>query len=429
MTGSITYWLDRINDTLTASSVLGTVISPKPELADAFGRLRVSEPTTVFDSQMQYNTQPLLWAEKLVGAGAVTHNPDESSASLTVGTASGDRVVRQSREYIRYQPGKSQQILITGTFDTAADQSNRTQLIGYGDDENGIFWGYDSGGLFLLLRSNVTGSVSDARKVYQADFNVNKLDGTGTVPYTIDPGNAQIFAIDFEWLGVGEVYCWIGKGRGATLAHIFNNSNENLTTYMTTANLPVRYEISNSGVCSDGAALKQICASVNSEGGFEKLLAYPASSFVQGASVPNGFGSATCIYALRHATTFNSITNRALFDPTRYTVNAESGNVFTQILYNPTITGGSWGAVNSSSIMEENTTATGFSGGIPIDHTFVQSSAGFFGQPGGTQTTLSSRLPYGLDVDGANPITVALIAWSDSGGTTGDFTFNWLESR
>lgn len=39
---------------------------------DAFARLRVSEPVNQFDSQMQYDLQPLQWESILTGGGTIT---------------------------------------------------------------------------------------------------------------------------------------------------------------------------------------------------------------------------------------------------------------------------------------------------------------------------------------------------------------------
>ena len=183
-------------------------VPPVSPVGDAFNRARSSELVTLFDSQMQYDEQPLLWAEKTAGSGASTHVPNEATVDLDVTTASGDSVIRQTYEYFRYQPGKSQLIMATGVFGAAV--ANCTKLIGYGDASNGVFVGQDGGGMFALLRSNITGTPSDARKVYQADWNLDPMDGTGPSGATLDPTKSQIVLIDMEWLGVGTVMVGLG---------------------------------------------------------------------------------------------------------------------------------------------------------------------------------------------------------------------------
>ena len=63
---------------------------------DAFGRLRVSNPLTIFDSKnvMSKNS---LFDEDLTGSGTVTYTANKSTVNLNVTTASGDKVIRQSK--------------------------------------------------------------------------------------------------------------------------------------------------------------------------------------------------------------------------------------------------------------------------------------------------------------------------------------------
>ena len=101
---------------------------PSSDLIDAFGRNRVAEPLTLFEIQHQYNTQPLFWDTTLTNSGTVTHLPNESSVELAVTTTSGSKVVRQSKQYLRYQPGKSQEIVLTAML--GAKKTNVVQREG-----------------------------------------------------------------------------------------------------------------------------------------------------------------------------------------------------------------------------------------------------------------------------------------------------------
>ncbi|MDP2696411.1 MAG: hypothetical protein Q8O87_04175 [bacterium] len=105
---------------------------------DAFGRWRTSDPVTIFDSTMQYDATPLFWETVLVGGASVAHLPNESSLNLTCGTANNDSVIRQTYEYFRYQPGKSQLIVMTAVF--GIGKANNTKRIGYFDASNGAFF-------------------------------------------------------------------------------------------------------------------------------------------------------------------------------------------------------------------------------------------------------------------------------------------------
>ena len=88
---------------------------------DAFGRLRVSNPLTIFDSKnvMSKNT---LFDEALTGSGGVTYTANKSTVNLNVTTVSGDKVIRQSKRVMSYQPGKS--LLILNTFVMQTPEEN-----------------------------------------------------------------------------------------------------------------------------------------------------------------------------------------------------------------------------------------------------------------------------------------------------------------
>lgn len=236
---------------------------------DAFGRIRVSEPFTLFDSSHRYadNGQ---FDTSTSGSGATTHSADTSTVSLNVTTVSGDEVIRETKRVFSYQPGKSLLILNTFVFDTA--KTNLRQRVGFFGANNGIFLEQDGTTVNLVKRSYITGSVVDT-KVAQASWNGDKLNGTGESGLTLDLTKSQIFWIDIEWLGVGSVRCGFIINGKYYVAHTFHHANSLASVYMTTATLPIRYEITNTGTVASSSSLKQICSTVLSEGGYEKKVA------------------------------------------------------------------------------------------------------------------------------------------------------------
>lgn len=234
---------------------------------DAFGRIRSSAPYTLFDSQNRYATNDL-FDQSTVSGGTVGYLPNESTVTLNVSTTTGSRVVRQTYRSFAYQPGKG--LLVLNTFVMPTTTSDIRIRIGYFNDQNGVYLERDGTTVSLVRRSYTGGSVSNT-PVTQANWNGDKLDGTGASGYTLDLTKAQIFWEDFEWLGVGSVRCGFVINGETIICHTFQNANNLNTVYMTTAILPVRYEIENTG--SSAATLKQICSTVISEGGYEKKVA------------------------------------------------------------------------------------------------------------------------------------------------------------
>ena len=232
---------------------------------DAFGRLRVSNPLTIFDSKnvMSKNT---LFDESLSGSGSVTYTSNNSTVNLNVTEVSGDKVIRQSKRVMSYQPGKS--LLNLNTFVMNTLTADLKQKIGMFDANNGIFFYADGTTLKIVRRTYVTGSPVDT-EVLQSAWNGDKLDGTGASGYTLHPDKATILFMDFEWLGMGAVRVGFVIDGKFIVAHTFLNANDLTTVYMQTANLPIRYEIETAGTLEAGTyTLQQVCSTTMIEGGY-----------------------------------------------------------------------------------------------------------------------------------------------------------------
>lgn len=238
--------------------------NPTGTAVDAFGRMRISTPLTLFDSYNRYDQNDKFSTEAVSG-GSTSYNADQSTVNMTVDGSSGSKVTRESTRVFAYQPGKS--LLIYNTFVMEPQSTGLRQRVGYFNDENGIFLELDDSGVKLTKRTNISGSPVEI-SVDQSAWSNDTLLGTGPSGVTLDITKAQIFWMDIEWLGVGSVRCGFVIDGKVLHCHTFNHANLIDSTYITTAILPIRYEIENTSAGS-AATLKQICSSVISEGGYE----------------------------------------------------------------------------------------------------------------------------------------------------------------
>ena len=232
---------------------------------DAFGRLRVSNPLTIFDSKniMSKNN---LFDESTANGGTVTYTSNKSTVNLNVTEAAGSTTIRQSKRVMSYQPGKS--LLIFNTFVMNAQTENLKQKVGLFDANNGIFF-QDTGTGYQIVRRTYTSGAAVDTEVNQSAWNGDKLNGTGASGFTLNAATSNILFIDIEWLGVGSVRVGFVINGQLITAHTFNNANSLTTVYMQTANLPIRYEIERTGTLTAGTyTLQQICSSCISEGGY-----------------------------------------------------------------------------------------------------------------------------------------------------------------
>lgn len=386
---------------------------------DAFGRWRISEGVTLFDSTLQYTSGSLFWDESS-SSGSVTHIPNQSAVRLTVGSANGAKMVRQTWQYHRYQPGKSQQIFMTGVV--ADGQTNVSQQYGYYDDDNGIFLKCVNGSPSMVLRTKSSGAVVDV-EADQSTWNLDKMDGTGISGSTIDMDKSQIFCIDLEWLSVGRVRTGFVIDGQIRYTHKFSNANVSSCPYMTTANLPLRYEIKNTAGQTSSTSMLQICNSVISEGGFESDRGIPRS-------VGNGVTEIAVtnrrpILSIRSASTFNGIVNRGLIVPDNIDSHARTNDAYIEIVYNGTLTDAAFASVGADSIVEYDVAASAITGGIVLGSFSVNTGTGI--SAGGKAFGLLSKLPMALNIDGASPRNLSVVATSYNATTNVSAQLSWTE--
>ena len=355
-------------------NLLGLIVSAQPvnvnfygTALDAFGRARFSQPYTLFDSQNRYAKNDL-FSETTATGGAVTYIADESTVNLTTTTSSGSEVVRQTYRSFPYQPGKG--LLVMNTFVIGAAQENQRVRVGYFNTENGVFFELDGTTLYMVRRTYVTGTAVDTR-VPQAEWNGDKLNGTGDSALTIDITKAQIFWQDFEWLGVGSVRTGFIINGQTIICHTFQNANNLDRVYMTTAILPVRYEIRNTGVTANAGSLRQICSTVISEGGYEKRVMTDVARMT--AINTNISTTFVPLVSIRLA----SGRTGAVVIPDGYYVlpSASSSTTFEVVMVkNPTLTGPTSWVATSSTNVEMDISSTGYTGGTIAFSNYVQES-------------------------------------------------------
>lgn len=306
---------------------------------DAFNRIRVSEPLTIFDSKQLIDKQPLFWDEEIGGSATSVHSTINAATTMSVTSSASDFVIRQTKNWFNYQPGKSQMILFT--FFTPKE-SGVTKRIGY---FNGT--GTDNltpnNGIFLEVSGTTTNDVSwniakngtTTEHVTQANWNVDKLDGTGPSGLNIVFDATHIGMIDFEWLGTGRVRVGFIFNGIIIYCHYFNHSNNPSFTsvYMSSPNLPVRYSIESNG---SSGSMQHICSSVISEGGIQETGSH--CSFNTGTT---GLSTITlnttyAIIGVRKKTTHTGIT----IDPEAISLINTSKEDFAWSLHiNPTVDG------------------------------------------------------------------------------------------
>jgi hypothetical protein len=239
--------------------------------------------------------------------------------------------------------------------------------LGYFGTDNGIYFENDSGINYLVLRSSVTGTVIETR-VAQNEWNIDRFDGTGYSSQGtglehetgLNVTKSNLFWMDIEWLGVGDVRCGFLVDGLLKTAHVFHNDNRNATTYMRSAILPLRYEIFNKGVTTSNTTMRQICSTVASEGGYTQInQSRSASNPLAGKNLTNGINNPMVNIRLR-PNRLNAVVVPVAVDLYGLQATAYKYRIYENVT---SLTGASWVTTDDASAVEYDISATAMTGG------------------------------------------------------------------
>lgn len=420
------------NKTIYEVVKLSDRLTPSGTASDATGRLRVSNPFTIFDSQHRYKMNQKWDTSNTGSSNANTqYIIHQSSVDMHVGTSSTDSVIRETKRVFLYQPGKS--LLVMNTFAMANAQANLVQRVGYYGAENGIFLERNEANTCFVLRSNSNGTITETR-VAQEDWNKDTFDGTANSYATsaghggLDTTKTNIFWTDIEWLGVGDIRCGFVVDGIMVTAHIFHNDNLRTVPYMTTACLPIRYEIFNTGITGNNSTLKQICSTVVSEGGYE------ADSLTSSVGQPlNALRDLPTANNDFHPVTSIRLTNSrldAIVVPTSIQMIGvtNNANYKYRLILNPTLENTSWQLSQNETVeydLSANNVLTGGNGGGTI------LNEGYFAtDTKGGQITIGTKhdfnLQLGRTISGNSDVITIAVATDTPGADVGAI-ISWNE--
>ncbi len=384
------------------------IVSFGPGSRDAFNRIRTSFPKTIFDSKQLLDAGPLLWDDQEVSGGSTTstHTINKANSIMGVGATTAGVRTRQTFRRLDYQPGKSQIVLMTGNLKLSGGGTGIVTELGQFDDNNGAAFLCDEGTAKVRLRSKVTGSVDDTNIVARLGplgdgvngWNIDQFDGSGPSGITFDVTKSQIFGFDYEWLSVGAMLFFLVYNRTFFPAHLMDFAGTLEGAYMSTPNLPLRYQITNDGT---GAAstMSHICTSVSSEGGNNPkgIPQYESNAASDTAMVEISADTADTIYAIvgLRLKAAAVLSGGGAMEIRKVSIIAETADDFEWILlHNPTVTGTFVFGDKANSAMQvaRGATAT-VAGGHRIDGGVIRAESS---QP----IKLDSTLSLGSAIDG-----------------------------
>jgi hypothetical protein len=320
---------------------------------------------------------------------------------------------------MRYIPGRGATLAFAVRLEQPKVGIRRR--FGLFDENNGVYFEDDGGTYSYVIRSSVTGIVTETR-VYRDDWNGEKFDGNGWTGVTADPTKQQMISINYEWYGAGIIqFAWLMKNE-TVASHTFDNSNTNPGVWCSTPFLPIRLEIENVTGVAGTHYMYQGSNSLIQEGEPEKLgTLLSISNPITGTTMQSA-NTYYPIISIRLKS--NNLTGVMLLRSLQAATD-DNTNVYWQLLQNATLTGGTWvDHPDPNSFMQYNITQTAVSGGSDLLSGFVINGSGAL-----VDLDVRAALQLGRSGIGTISDTYTLVCASPNTNKKALAVLNWIEQR
>lgn len=399
------------------------------------GRLKTSTPELIFFNTFQYGIETDVWDTR-VSAGATAYwDYTISGVAMSVTSSPGSEVIRQTRNVMRYVPGRPTELAFAVKLEPP--KSGVRRRFGLFDGQDGFYFEDDGGdyACVLINSDGVSGIITE--RYSRSEWNGDKLDGNGPSGITASPSAQQLIVMEYEWYGAGQIkFHYVINGKSHTI-HTINTANRLPYPWCKTPFLPIRLELKNTtGVSTGPHYLYQGSNSLVSEGFTEKLgIAQNVGTAVTGKILPLAQTYYPLISIRLKSTALTGIVLPTFFQAATLYQTSPSQNATTvslgyKLIRNADLTGGTWvNMPDENSFTQYNRTATGIgTAGIDLDSGFIVSGGG------GTGVRLDADTVYQIGRGGIGTISDTLtlaVAVLDVGVTNsvayGSMT--WIEQR
>lgn len=321
----------------------------------AFGEASVSELTPQVGLRFNYGVNERLYTDLSANSGTFTIA--NGLASVQSGTNAAGLGAMHSVDVLTYIPGLGATARFTAGFTACVADS--TQYAGVIDASDGFAFGCNGASFGLLRLKDGT-----PNWIAQTSWNVDKMDGNGPSGMTIDITKLNVYQIQYQWLGAGQInYFLEDEATGKLdLVHEIKYANQNTTPTVSNPTLPLALHSENTGNTTN---LTIISASM---GGFvEGKNTGEGIIFASGVEDVSylAAGGEVPIFTIRNRASYYSKTNRVVVAPLDAGISSDGTKGVTFKAYlNTALTGASYADVNTTeSVMEVDTAATAITGG------------------------------------------------------------------
>lgn len=389
-------------------------------------RMKISDYTTDFFNTFQYGKETDVWDESTANGGSATWNTNTNWIDMAVGSTLGSKVVRQTRNVMRYIPGRSSTLTYAIKLGPATVGIRRR--IGLYDNNNGFY--FEDAGILgsdglpeynVVLRSSTSGSMVETR-VPRSQWNGDKLDGLGVDGITADPLKVQMISFNYEWYGAGQVVVGFVINGSTHIIHTFNTANIFDFPWSSTPFLPIRLEIENLTGVAGTHYLYQGSNSLISEGTETKL---GIAQNITGPITGRTMSAANTFYPIL-SIRLKSDALKGIVLPTFFqAATVDNTSIFYKLVRNATLTGANFVDMpDANAFTQYDVSATSYTNGVDIDSGFVIGG-------GGTGVRLDKDTIYQLGRSSMGTVsdTLTLAIASPNTNKSALAAMTWIEQR
>lgn len=206
----------------------------------AFGETEVSLLQPHVELRFNYGTNTRIYKDLSANSGTFTVG--SGLASVQSGTNAAGLGAMHSVKTLAYVPGLGGKSRFTALFTTGVADS--LQHVGIADANDGFVFGYD-GAVFGVAR------LKDGvyNWIPQTSWSEDVMDGTGPSGMILDPTKLNVYQIQYQWPGAGQINFFIEDDDTGDYicVHRIKYTNRNIVPSVTNPTLPLSLHSENSG--------------------------------------------------------------------------------------------------------------------------------------------------------------------------------------
>ena len=390
-------------------------------------RMKISDYQTTFFNTFQYGKEADIWDEYTANGGSAAHNTNTNNVDMSVSGTLGSICIRQTRNTMRYIPGRTSTLTYAIRFQMPVTGIRRR--LGLFDENNGFY--FEDAGVIganglpeynVVVRSKTTGVVVENR-VPRQQWNGDKLDGTGPSGIVASPTAQHMVNFEYEWYGAGQIIIgWTIGGHTHTI-HTFNHGNLIDLPWASTPFLPIRLELENLTGVTGTHYLYQGSNSLISEGVSDKLgIAQNIIAPITGSTM----ASANTFYPIL-SIRLKSTALKGIVLPTFFqAATVDNTSVFYKLVRNATLTNANFVDMpDANAFTQYDVSATAYTGGTDLDSGFVISGGG------GTGVRLDANTVYQIGRSSLGTVsdTLTLAIACPNANKSALASMTWIEQR